>query len=166
MLTLSSLFYLHWLSASTMHALIPTVQTERISLDRIIISAAPATRTRVNGSKSEIITDSVATRTESQGQDIAVDLWDKRWSSCISFLHVPNSLRVQMAHTFTYTVKENPKRNPQISRGLCTWVTYCPNHILFPLHDYFLSAPPSPGPISPLWHLTVAARVRLWLSSS
>lgn len=57
-----------------MHALIPTVQTERISLDRIIISAGSATRTRVNRSKSEIITDSVATRTESQGQDIAVDL--------------------------------------------------------------------------------------------
>lgn len=59
-------------------------QTEPISLDRIIISAASATRTRVNRSKSEIITDSVATRTESQGRDIAVDLWDKRWSSCIS----------------------------------------------------------------------------------
>lgn len=84
MLTLSSLLYLHWLSVSTMHALLRSVQTEPISLDRIIISAASATRTRVNGSKSEIITDSVATRTESQGQDIAVDLWDKRRSSCIS----------------------------------------------------------------------------------
>lgn len=57
-----------------------------------------------------------------------------------------------MVHTYnlTNTLKENPKRNPRISQGLCTWVTYCPNHILFRLHDYFLSAPPSPGPILPL----------------